>query len=128
MHLSDVALMRRVLGYQLVTTLLLAALALPFGSSVALSVLIGAGVCLTANAAFAFWVFREYRAQEPGGLVARFYGAEIAKLGVVFGLFAIAFATIGGLNLPALLISYFAAQILPTVLASTRGAGSTRER
>lgn len=128
MQLPDVALMRRVLGYQLVTTLLLAALALPFGSSVALSVLIGAGVCLAANAAFAFWVFRDYRAQEPGALVGRFYGAEIAKLGLIFGLFAVVFATIGGLNLPALLFAYLAAQILPTVLASIRGAGSTRGR
>lgn len=128
MQLPDVALMRRVLGYQLVTTLLLAALALPFGSSVALSVLIGAGVCLAANAAFAFWVFRDYRAQEPGALVGRFYWAEIAKLGLIFGLFAVVFATIGGLNLPALLFAYLAAQILPTVLASIWGAGSTRGR
>jgi ATP synthase protein I len=122
-------LVRRILAFQLGITLVVTALALPFGVSAAVSVLIGAGTCLVANFAFAFWVSREYRAQEPGALVARFYGAEIAKLGLILGLFTAAFATVPGLNLPALLAAYFAAQVLPAILASLRwGAGTTRER
>jgi ATP synthase protein I len=89
---------------------------------VALSVLIGTGVCLLANSIFALWVFRQYRAQDPGSLVMRFYAAEIIKLSLILGLFAAAFTTIEGLNLPVLLIAYFAVQVLPAVFASSQGA------
>ena len=58
----------------------------------------------------------------------RFYGAEILKLSLILGLFAIAFTTIEGLHLPALLIAYFAVQVLPAIFASGRGARSTPER
>jgi ATP synthase protein I len=129
MQRPQTPLVSRVLGFQLGMTLAVTALALPFGVSAAVSVLIGAGVCLVANSVFALWVSRSYRAQEPGALVARFYGAEIAKLGLILGLFAVAFANLPELNLPALLAAYFAAQVLPAILASARwGAGTTRER
>lgn len=129
MQQPQAPLVSRVLGFQLGVTLAITVLALPFGMSAAVSVLIGAGVCLLANSAFAFWVSRGYRAQEPGVIVARFYGAEIAKLGLILGLFAAAFANLPELNLPALLAAYFAAQVLPAILASSRwGAGTTRER
>ena len=128
MQQPDVLQAKRVLATQLGLTLILSAVALPFGGLVALSVLIGGGICLLANALFAFWVFRQYRAQEPGSLVLRFYGAEIFKLSLILGLFALAFATIEGLNLPALLAAYFAVQVLPAVFASSMGARSTPER
>ena len=129
MRQPDALQVRRVLIVQLTMTLVLPAVSLPFGTSVASSVLVGAAVCLVANVVFAFWVFRGYRAQEPGRLLLRFYGAEIVKLGLILGLFAAAYATIGEwLNLPALLIAYFAVQVLPAVFASTGGARSTRER
>lgn len=124
MQLPEAPLVKRVLSLQLAMTLLAPVLGLPFGVSAAMSALIGAGVCLLANGLFVFWVSREYRAQEPGALVARLYGAEIAKLGLILGLFAAAFATVPGLNLPALLAAYFAVQVLSPVIASTtRGAG-----
>ena len=122
MQQPDALQAKRVLVIQLAMTLILSAGTLPFGMSVALSVLIGAGVCLLANAIFAVWVFREYRAQEPGSLVMRFYGGEIIKLSVILGLFVAAFTMIEGLNLPALLIAYFAVQVLPAVFASGWGA------
>ena len=122
MQQPDALQAKRVLVIQLAMTLILTAGTLPFGMSVALSVLIGAGVCLLANAIFAVWVFREYRAQEPGSLVMRFYGGEIIKLSVILGLFVAAFTMIDGLNLPALLIAYFAVQVLPAVFASGWGA------
>jgi len=122
MQQPDVLQAKRVLVGQLVLTLLLVAAGLILGTSVALSVLIGAVVCLLASSVFAYWVFRQYRAQEPGSILLRFYGAEVIKLSLILGLFAIAFTTIEGLNLPALLTSYFAVQVLPAVFASGRSA------
>lgn len=128
MHQPDVLQVKRVLIAQLFLTLGLTAVALPFDARVALSLLIGSAVCLLATAVFAFWVFRRYSAQRPEMLVMRFYGAEVVKLALVLGLFAIAFAMIDGLNVAALLAAYFVVQVLPTVFASNWGAGSKRER
>jgi ATP synthase protein I len=128
MQQPDALQAKRVLAIQLALTLVLSAVALPFGLYVALSVLMGGAVCLLANAVFAFWVFRQYRAQEPASLVMRFYGAEIVKLSLVLGLFAVAFTMIEGVNLPAMLIAYFAVQVLPVIFASGWGARSTPER
>jgi ATP synthase protein I len=128
MQQPDALQAKRVLIAQLVLTLILTVAALPFGAFVAVSVLIGAAVCFLASSIFAFWVFRQYRAQEPGSLVMRFYGAEIVKLFLVLGLFVIAFTTIKNLNVPALLMAYFAVQVLPAVFASGWGARKTRER
>ncbi len=109
---------KRVLSIQVVMTLVLSATALFFNGITAASVLIGGGVCTLANGAFAFMIFRRYRAQEPGLLVMRFYGAEIGKIAIVLLLFAAAFALIDGLNLPALLGAYFVVQVFPALLAS----------
>jgi len=119
MQPPDVLQAKRVLVVQLALTLVLTAAALPFGGPVAVSVLIGATVCLLANLLFALLVFRRYRAQETDSLVVRFYGAEVVKLAVVLGLFTLVFVTSEGLNLPALLAAYFAVQVLPAVLASS---------
>jgi ATP synthase protein I len=81
-----------------------------------------------ANSIFAYWVFRQYRAQEPGSIAMRFYGAEIVKLSLILGLFAVAFTTIEGLKMPALLIAYFAVQVLPAVYASGMEAPKKTER
>jgi ATP synthase protein I len=91
-----------------------------------ISVMIGAVVCLFANWAFALRVFRRYRAQQPGELVMGMYGAEIIKIVMILGLFSIAFATIEDLNLPALLGTYFAVQVLPALFASRPDASSTQ--
>jgi len=119
---------KRILFLQLALTLTLATVALPFGIPVALSVLIGASVCVAANSVFAFWVFRHYQAQDPKSILVRFYGAELIKLFLALGLFVIAFMTSEGLNVPAVLIAYFAVQVLPAVLAPGRGARKIPER
>jgi ATP synthase protein I len=128
MHQPEALQAKRVLIAQFALTLALPAVAYPFDERIALSVLIGAGVCLIATAVFAFWVFRRYSAQRPDLLVMRFYGAEIVKLAMVLGLLALAFATVQGLNLPALLVAYFVVQVLPTVFAPKWGADPKRER
>ena len=128
MQQPDVAQAKRVLLAQLALTLTLVAATLPAGMAVAVSVLIGAAVCLLASSVLAYWVFRQYRAQDPGSLVMRFYGAEIVKLSLVLGIFVIAFTTNEGLNLPSMLAAYVAVQVLPAVFASSWDARKTRER
>jgi len=128
MHQPDALQAKRILIAQLALTLVLTGAAAPFGVSIAVSVLIGSAVCLLATAVFAFWVFRSYKAQRPDVLLMRFYGAEIAKLGVALGSLAVAFAAIEGLNLPALLAAYFTVQVLPAVFAPRWGAAPKSER
>jgi ATP synthase protein I len=113
---------------QIGMTLVLTSLAFLFGSLIALSVLIGAAVCTLANGVFAFGVFGRYRAAQPGQLVMRFYAAEVLKIVVILALFGAAIALIEGLNLPALLGSYFLVQVLPVLLASQRDAADTNVR
>jgi len=117
-----------VLIVQLAVAPILSLAALPFGLPVALSVLIGATVCLIANSVFALQVFRRYQAQAPQLLVVRFYGAELIKLILALGLFFVAFATIKGLSWPALLLAYFTVQVLSAVFAPDRHTRKTRER
>ena len=126
MQQPDVLQVKRVLWTQLVVGLIAIAVALPFGTPAALSALIGAAVCFLANMVFAFWVFRKYRAQDAGLLVMRMYGAEMAKIVMTLALFAVAFATIEGLNLPALLGAYFAVQVLSPLFAARSGARETK--
>ncbi len=122
-------LAKSVLVVQLALAPVLTVVALPFGLPVALSVLIGATVCLVANSIFAFEVLGYYyRAQDPQSLVVRFYGAELIKLSLVLGLFFVAFVTIEGLSWPALFGAYFAVQVLSAVVAPDWDARKTRER
>jgi ATP synthase protein I len=128
MPTSEALQAKRILIGQLALALVLTAAAVPFGKSAAVSVLIGGGTCFLASTVFAFRVFRQYRAQRPDVLVMRFYGAEVVKLAMVLGLFTLAFATVDGLNLPALLAAYLAVQVLPFVVAPNWGAGPKRGR
>jgi len=118
MQQQDAQRAKGVLVVQLALVPILTLAALPFGLPVALSVLIGATVCLVVNSVFAVQIFRRYRAQDPQSLVVRFYGAELIKLSLALGLFLVAFVTVEGLNWPALLGAYFAVQILSAVFAS----------
>lgn len=118
MYQTDAFRAKRLLQIQLILGLALVALALLLRASVAVSVLVGAGSCLVANALFAALVFRGYRAQEPARLVMRIYGAEVLKIGLILGLFTVAFVTLDGLSLPALLGAYLALQVAPTLIAA----------
>lgn len=110
--------LRRLLVWQSVFAVAAVLIAAPFGLPALLSAAIGAGVCLLANWVFALRVFRRYRAQAPSEIALRIYSAEIVKIVLILGAFAFAFATLANLNLPALLGSYFAVQVLPALFAS----------
>jgi ATP synthase protein I len=110
--------LRRLFLWQVVVGLVAVMFALPFGSDATRSAAIGAGVCLLASWVFALRVFRRYRAEAPTDLAARIYIAEIIKIALVLGLFTLAFVTLSTLNLPAMLGTYFAVQVLPALFAS----------
>ncbi len=121
MQPPDAPQAKRILKFQVIFGFGALVMASPFGVSVALSVLVGAGTCLLANALLAAWVFRDYRAQEPARLVLRFYGAETAKIALVLGLFAVAYATLDDIEIPVLLGAYFLVQVVPTLIAAQFG-------
>jgi ATP synthase protein I len=110
--------LRRLLRWQAAFALAAVSMSLPFGATVVVSAAIGGGVCLLANWVFALRVFRRYRAQAPSEIALRIYTAEVVKIVLVLSLFALAFATLANLNLPALLGTYFAVQVLPALFAS----------
>jgi ATP synthase protein I len=124
------AQLKRLLQWQVAIAVVAVLIAIPFakvfGVVTLVSVSIGAGVCLLANWAFALRVFTRYWAQQPGELVVGIYAAEIIKIVMILGLFSIAFASIEDLNLPALLGTYFAVQVLPALFASRPDPSSTQ--
>ena len=85
-------------------------LALPFGTAVATSVLLGATIGIVANHCFARRIF-DPRFPGREGLMAGLYRAEFAKLLVVGALFGVMFASTGGGNVPALLGGYLAVHL-----------------
>lgn len=114
----------RLLLAQFFLTLAIAAGALVFAQTIALSILIGGGACTLATSLFAASVFGPYEARRPQALVGRIIGAEIGKLILVIGVFVFAFARVDDLNVPAMLAAYFAVQVLPAIIAPYWGAGS----
>lgn len=114
----------RTLVLQAALTLILAISGLAMSRDAALSILIGGGACILATALFAATVFGPYRAGRPAALLAKIVGAEIGKLILLVGIFVFAIAKVKGLVVPAMLGAYFAAQVLPAMIAPYWGAGS----
>lgn len=126
MQQPDALQARKILKAQTIIGLTLVFAMLPFSRSVALSVLIGSGSCLLANVLSAAWIFRAYRAQESARLVMRFYTAEILKITSVLVMFAVAWATLDNLNIPALLGAYVATQVMSVLIAAHPGNGNLK--
>ena len=93
-----------------------AALALPFGPTVAFAVLLGAAVGFVANHCFARRVFA-FDGGDAASLLACLYRAEFAKLIVIGTLFAAVFALAREVNVPALLAGFFAVYVGTSVAA-----------
>jgi ATP synthase protein I len=106
-----------VLVGQAIAAVVMGAAGLLVSGVIALSAVLGAGVGALANSLFAYWVFKQYRAQEPQGLVMRFYVAEVAKIAFTLALFAAAFVLVTPLSLPALLGAYLVVQMVPALWA-----------
>ena len=113
---SQPSQIRHLLRWQGIASVIALILAAPFGATALISAGVGCAACLLANVAAAFWVFRRYRAQQPGALVLRFYGAELIKITLILMLFAIAHVAFDSLVLPIVLGSYLAVQTLPALI------------
>lgn len=101
---------------QCLLTLLLAVILLPFGMVYAYSGAVGGGIATIGGALFARKVFVEYRAKDPGLLLARFYGAEIQKIIVIAVLFASAIIWVDVLSYATLFGCFLFVQIAPLIL------------
>ncbi|MBK1647585.1 ATP synthase subunit I [Rhabdochromatium marinum] len=110
---------RHLLRWQGILSGIALLLTAPFGSAMLISAVVGSVGCWLANGAAAFWIFRHYRAQQPGALVLRFYGAEIVKITLVMTLFTIAYTTIDALVVPMVLGSYLIVQTVPALIPSS---------
>ncbi len=102
---------------QLVMTLLLSTVLVIAGLHHAYSALAGGLIASSANAFFSFWVFSHYRAQHPNKLVARLYGAEIAKLILVGALFAAVVQLIDPLSGGALFGVFMIVHLMPGLMS-----------
>lgn len=108
---------KRLLLIQLVASVLCAIVALLIHTEAGLSALIGGLASFAGNLLFAFWVFAPYQAQKPGGLLSRFYLAELAKLILIGLVFAAAIVWLKPLNVVALFSTFFIVQVLSPLLA-----------
>ena len=109
--------LRRLLLIQLIASVAIAILVWALQRQAGVSALVGGLASLTGNLVFALWVFAPYKAQRPGGLLSRFYLAEIAKLVVIGLVFAAAINWLQPLNVVALFGSFFVVQVLSPLLA-----------
>lgn len=116
--------LKRLLVWQAIIAAAAIAAALPFGVNAMLAAAFGAGACLLANWYFAYRVFQRYQAREPGRLLARIYGAELAKIAIALAVFGLAFATLDDLSPLALFGAYLAVQMLPAMIAQRPDARS----
>ena len=122
MHTADRQRVKQLLLGQLLVTLLVTAGAGLAGSNAALSAGLGGLASLIPNALFALGVFAQYRAQEAGRLVARFYLAELLKLLLTALIFVAVFVWVKPVNVAALFLAFFAVQVLSPLL--THGLAS----
>ncbi len=118
MHNTDARRARRLILAQAIASLAIGLPALALGWRIARDVLIGGAAATLGSAVFAFWVFGAYRAQEPGRLVARFYGGELVKVLTVATVFGLAVAWLEDLDPVAVFGAFLFVQVLPPLLAN----------
>jgi len=118
MHNLDAKRAKRILITQVVFTLLVAGVAWSLSQPAGVSALLGGAIATFANALFAVGVFARYRAQDPGKLVFRFFGAELLKLLFVALAFGVIFAWVKSLHVVALFSAFLVVQIMPPMLAN----------
>ena len=129
MQETEARRLRQLLRVQAVLCAAVFLVALSISVAAAISALIGAGASLVATLVAALWAFRDYRAQEPERILVRIYRAETARVAVVLGIFATAFATFDGLDALALLSAFLVTQVAATIIAAqldtppSRGSG-----
>lgn len=117
-RLSKKTFAYRIVLAQLLVTLAAAIVLWGAGGPVhGYSGLAGGLIAALTNAFLAKWMFAHYRAQEPGRLLARFYGAEWLKLVFTGLLFAGAILWIKPLSVGALFGVFLLVQMVPILVA-----------
>ncbi|MCF6281767.1 MAG: ATP synthase subunit I [Candidatus Polarisedimenticolaceae bacterium] len=117
MLIADKQQTRITVRAQLALTLATTVILMFFGMVISYSALMGGLIATVANAFFAKRVFVNYRAQNPGMLLAQIYSAEIAKLILVGVLFAVAIAWIEPLSAGALFSAFIVVYLIPSTIA-----------
>lgn len=118
MHNLDAQRAKSILKAQLVVLLVIALVVLLIDPLMARDALIGGAAAAIGSAVFAFWVFGRYSANEPGQIVARFYGGELIKIATIVIVFAAAMKGLDDLNPVALFGAFLVVQVLPPLLAN----------
>ena len=118
MHNLDVHRAKQILKAQLLTWLVVSLVAYLIDAGSALDAMVGGAAAVIGSAVFAFWVFGRYSAQEPGQIVARFYGGELIKIVAIVIVFAAAMKGLEDLNPVALFGAFLVVQVLPPLLAN----------
>ena len=116
MELSDRSEAARVVLSQLVATLSLSLLLLPFGLVPSFSALLGGSIATLTNWAAAGKIFVPYRAQHPRQLLARCYGAEIRRILLTALLFGVVAVTVPTVQVVTLFGVYLLVQMIVPVL------------
>jgi len=108
---------RKLVVVQLAASLAAASILIFVGWMHAWSGLIGGLIATIASSFFAMRIFIRYRAQEPGKLLGRFYGAELQKLVLTGVLFAAAVIWVKPLSAGALFGVFLLVQMTPMLVA-----------
>jgi ATP synthase protein I len=111
MQLTGNSQIRHIISAQFGFAIFIALALLLFNQLYAWSGLIGGLISAMINGLTARKVFVPYRAQEPGEVLARLYGAEVRKLFLTGVLFAMVLILLEPLSVGALLGSYLFVQV-----------------
>ncbi len=112
MQLTGNSQIRTIVAAQFGAALGMGLLLLLYGTVEALSGLAGGLIAALANGFFAIRAFAPYRAQEPGRIASRLFGAEIQKLLLTGLMFVLAIKIISPLSIGALLGGYLIVQVV----------------
>jgi ATP synthase protein I len=116
MQLTGNSQIRHIISAQFGFAIMVALALLLFNQLYAWSGLIGGLISASINGLTARKVFVPYRAQDPGDVLARLYGAEFRKLFMTGVLFALVLALVEPLSVGALLGSYLFVQVAVPVI------------
>ncbi len=118
MHNLDARRAKRLVLAQLATVVVMVLLTSLYDLRIARDAAIGGLAAWLGNALLALRVFGPYRAQNPGRIVARFYGGELLKIVVIVLVFAAAMRGLEDLNPVAVFGAFLIVQVLPPLLAN----------
>ncbi|MCM8857614.1 MAG: ATP synthase subunit I [Candidatus Thiodiazotropha sp.] len=112
MQLTGNNQIRTIVALQFGAALTIGMVLLVFGKTIALSGFVGGLIAALANGFFAHRSFAHYRAQDPGKIAGRMFGAEIQKLILTGLMFGLTIVTIKPLSIGVLLGCYLCVQVV----------------